>query len=128
MNVFKLNRYYLSFLRHTLFLVSGHAICEHIFKHECKVFFSTITQKCTEFSYNMNLQCYIKNSQGPPTEPTSQCELGHFLSMSGQCLQCSIGSYQDDRDSATCKPCPWGTTTLSIGATNIGACCMYCMA
>ena len=36
--------------------------------------------------------------------------------MSGKCIQCSKGTYQDESGQTMCKQCPFGRTTAYVGS------------
>ena len=43
-----------------------------------------------------------------------------------QCVTCSVGYYQDEQSQTTCKRCPDGHTTLTIGARFKSSCVKLC--
>jgi len=51
------------------------------------------------------------------------CPIGQYNAIEGKdCVTCSAGTYQDETGKAQCKPCPTGTTTSFLGATDESQC------
>ena len=53
------------------------------------------------------------------------CPAGRYSAIAGSvnaCLRCARGTYQDGIGQDTCKPCPKGTVTNSLGATSLEDC------
>ena len=50
-----------------------------------------------------------------------QCPTGTKLG-SGTCIQCDIGSYQDQAGRKSCIPCPGGLTTRTAGSNREADC------
>lgn len=38
------------------------------------------------------------------------------------CVECPLGSYQNEEGKSSCKPCPDGTYTLFLGVQAVNAC------
>ena len=46
--------------------------------------------------------------------------------MNNECVLCEQETYQDETGQTSCKACPFGTTTNSIGNSAISACSEVC--
>ncbi|XP_071494424.1 complement receptor type 1-like [Diadema antillarum] len=55
------------------------------------------------------------------------CPTGHYFKQeSGECLECEMGSYQDEQAQSQCKPCVDGTWTRETGARAVSDCEFQC--
>ncbi|XP_071497252.1 uncharacterized protein [Diadema antillarum] len=55
------------------------------------------------------------------------CPTGHYFRQeSEECLECEMGSYQDEQAQSQCKPCVDGTWTRETGARAVSDCEFQC--
>lgn len=52
---------------------------------------------------------------------TVDCPMGTY-SVSGRCLLCEKGTYQDEKGQTVCKSCPTETTTEFVGSQDVSYC------
>lgn len=52
---------------------------------------------------------------------TVDCPMGTY-SVSGRCLLCEKGTYQDEKGQTVCKSCPTDTTTEFVGSQDVSYC------
>lgn len=66
-------------------------------------------------------------SYGPTSQFCGNCPYGEYNNMSnGQCIKCPKGFYQDEEKQTSCKKCPTGSTTLSVGSVAASDCKALC--